>query len=154
MQMKTKRGWRRGLSLIETIAAIILIMFAVAVFGATFPTAANAVAKNRNRDTAANACNAELDAWRREGYDKISSTTLKSGSTLLRTASPSSLLGNPASLPAGTVAVTISRLNDTYAVPATAVDTGRVQVTVTATWKGVGADKGSWTLTTIIRQAE
>jgi prepilin-type N-terminal cleavage/methylation domain-containing protein len=146
---------RRGLSLIEVIAALLIIAFSIAVFGAAFPTAANSINRNRHADQATDAAYQEIDAWRRDGYKTAIAPLLTSGNGA--TATPAMKTTLPTTLPSPTGSITFTRIDSSALYPAaTNLATGatvtnrRAQAVCTITWTGNKADKGTVVVTTLI----
>lgn len=141
-----KRGYikrRRGFTLIEVMITLVCVAFAIAVFGAAFPSASQSIVRSRHRDAVANACHEQLEMWRNVGYNSL--PTIPTG-----TNSISQTFTPPSGLPPATGTVTFTRVNDSYSP--TTTDTGRIRVDVAITWTGHGSNRGTVTVNSLIIQ--
>jgi prepilin-type N-terminal cleavage/methylation domain-containing protein len=136
-------GSRRGFTLVEVIAALLIVGFAIIVFGASFPATSQAISRSRNTDLASDACQQQLEFWRNVGYSSL--PAIPGGqSSVTQSFTP------PADLQQGAGTITFTRVDANFAV--STANTGRVRVDVTVSWDGRGVDQGSVTLTTLILQ--
>ncbi len=139
-QAGMSRG-RRGFTLTEVSAAMLVVGFAVAMFGAAFPACGQTISRGRHTDTATNACQQQLDFWRQVGYASL--PAIADG----RSAVQQSLTA-PTALPNATGSLTFSRVGEDFA--AATSETGRVRVDVSITWRGTGSDRGTVSLTSLL----
>lgn len=143
---------RRGFTLPEAMMCVLIAGMAASIFGASFPSAAKAMRRSQHVDLAAEACYAELEAWRGRGYSQIPAG---SGTVTLGTASLIRSL--PAALPNASGQLVIRRMDvsgssPNYSYQQSATDTGRVQLEMSVTWAGTGTDRGTVTVATLVFQ--
>jgi prepilin-type N-terminal cleavage/methylation domain-containing protein len=135
---------RRGFSLPETIMALVVMALAVGVFGAAFPSAGQAIARSKHIDMASDACQKQLDYYRQIGETSIELTYLPANTSTATVAfTPNGDLPG-----GGTGSVVFRRLDSSYNT--TTADTGRLRVDASVSWTGVGSDRGTVTLSTLI----
>lgn len=120
-----------------------MMAFAVSVFAVSFPAAAQAISRSRHLDQAANSCQQQLEFYRDVGYSSLPAISAGSQSV--------SLSFTPTSdLPGATGTVTLTQVDSAFA--ATTAVTGRITIDVTVAWIGVGSDRGTHTVTSLIIQ--
>ena len=144
--MRGFHRFHRGVSLLETIVSLFIATLSIATLSATFSTGGRAVTVSRHREEAANACSAELDARRRQGYTPLSSR-IASGASTATTTFATTL---PNDLPNPQATLTLQRIDSTFA--STPTDTGRVRMDAQLSWGGIGNDRGTVTLTALVRR--
>jgi prepilin-type N-terminal cleavage/methylation domain-containing protein len=132
---------RRGFSLPEVLIALVVMALAVAVFGAAFPSASQAISRSKHIDMASDECQKQLDFYRQVGFNSL--PDIPSGASSLKQA----FTPTP-ELPGAEGVIVFTWLDGNYA--ATTTPSKRVRVDATVTWSGVSSDKGSVTLTTLI----
>jgi type II secretory pathway pseudopilin PulG len=138
-----RRRVRRGFTLAEILTAVSIMMLATGIFTACFVPASQAMARAKHMDMATDACAHQIEFYRDVGYASL--PAIASGqSTTSVSFTPNS------ELPAGTGTVTFTRVDDNFAE--TTASTGRVRVDATVNWAGIGRDRGSYTLSTLIAE--
>lgn len=143
---------RRGFTLVEILISTFLVVMGVTAWGTAFGVASLTLSQSRHCDTAANACYAELEAWRGRGYSQIPSAT-----TTVTLTGDSLIRALPAGLPNAIGQLVIRRISVTgsegsYSYQQTTADTGRVQLEMTVQWTGTGIDHGAVTVGTMVLQ--
>ena len=133
----------RGFSLPETLIALIVMALAVGVFGAAFPSASHAISRAKHIDMASDECQKQLDLCRQVGFNSLPAIPA-GASRLIQYFTPTT------ELPGATGTMLYTRLDDNYSETTTATD--RIRADATVTWSGVGSDRGSITLNTLIVQ--
>jgi type II secretory pathway pseudopilin PulG len=136
---------KRGFSLIETMFSVIVLSFAVLVFGAVFPASSRMRQKGEYVTRATTIAEQELEQIRGLGYAKLNYTALQSAGVIDSSpnSSPYSITGATGlatALPGGTGTLTI-----------TSAATDLMQCQINITWTGAVITQGnSVTLTTFI----
>jgi hypothetical protein len=126
----------------ETMIAVLMLAFAMTVFGASLPSTSQVLLRSRSSNVAIDACQQQLENWRNIGYSSLPAFPSGSG-TMTQSFTPPTEIGQGA-----TGTVTFRRVNASYAT--TTTDTGRVLVEATITWGGSGIRGSSVTLTTLM----
>lgn len=132
---------RRGFTLPEIMLALLVMALTVATFAATFPGAGQAISRSKHIDQASDECQKQLDFYRNVSYNSLPAIPAGVSSTSV-TFVPSS------ELPGATGVVTFTHVDNNF--NAVTTRTGRVRVDATVTWVGVGSDRGTQSLSTLI----
>ena len=125
----------------ETMIALLVLIFAIIVFGASFPAASQTQLRARNTDVATNACQQQLEFWRGVGYASL--PAFPNGKTQI-----TDTFAAPEALAGGKGSITFTRLDSAF--DPTHGDSGRVRADATITWTGRGMDHANVTVTTLI----
>ncbi len=133
---------KRGVSLTEVMVSMCLLALAVLAFGASFPACSQQVMRARHEDLAVNACQKQLDYWRQVGY---TSAPLASGVSSAKVS-----FTPPTDLTNATGYTYLVRVDGNFST--TTAESGLLKIVTTVTWSGSGRDKGSVSLTSLIRR--
>lgn len=146
MKFSTRRGKRRGASLIEIVITIFLMAMAVMTFGGFYPTAARSSQMSGNHAQAISLVQHKVDQLRAMGYGRLTYTELRNAGVIdsTSTASPyrfEQIDGLSSQLPAavGTIALA-------------SAGSDLMQVTIKVTWTGFPAktNSGTYEIKTLI----
>lgn len=131
---------RRGFTLPEVSIALMIIAVTCIAFCSAFTAGRRAISRGRHIDQASDNCQEQLEFYRQVGYGSLPITAAQVSTQTSFT--PNS------SLPNASGSVTLTRVDDTFAAVTT--DTGKIKVEATVTWSGIGADRGTVTVTGIV----
>ena len=174
--MYRKHVTRRGMTLTETLLALLVVGMAGAAFSAMFPTAGIGIGRARHLDMATESAYREIDAWRAVGYrSPIATDTTDPDSRLASVKNGAAIsapprITLPGGLPRGTITVALRRLDSgqfTSTTPAPASPTAnypaisplgngeslanfRCQIDVEVSWTGIRSDAGTVRVTSLL----
>jgi hypothetical protein len=121
--------------------AVLVMVLAVLVFGASFPACSRTIARSRHTDVASETAQQQLEIYRDAGYNSLPAIPNGASSAQVSFTPPSTL-------PSATGTVTLTHVDGNWA--ATAADTGRVRVDVAVNWRGTLTDQGPITVSTLL----
>lgn len=134
------RGGHRGYTLPEAMLSVLVVALVCIMFSRVFLTSQQAQTRSQHMEQATQAAHEELESWRQVGFNSLPAIT--SGQSVTHTSTP------PDELPSATRRVVFTKLD--VALAPTTAETGRRGVEVTVTWAGVGSDRGTVIINSLI----
>ena len=135
-----QRTERRGFTMVETLVAMGIVALSVA-FLPVFMSAGRATKRSQHVEQATRCAQQQLEGWRQAGYGALP-TTGSSASSVTRAFTP------PATLPNATGEMICTRI-DANLNP-TSAETYHCRLQVRVSWQGVGSDRGTVTLSSVM----